>query len=392
MSEEKFNAHELVLILGLFIGVFISGADSFIISPLLPAISRDLDATVGQVSLAVTIYALCYAIGSPFFGPLGDKVAKKKMLTIGLLVFLLGTLLCGIAWNIGSFYLFRALAGIGASIFFPNVWAYLGSYFSGSKLSKAMGYDMAGLSLSIAIGVPLGTSLAQLGDWHMAFWGSGAVALVALLIVAIAVPDSKNKAVAKLSYLKNYLHVFNTPNAGFALSITLTWMFAFYSVYTFLGTFIEHTYRFNTAETGYVFIVYGLGNFVASFFGGWMLKALGAKRSVISNGILSILMILGLAFYGNHLIVLIVALILLALAQGFGVTSLTTYIVNVVPSNRSTVMSLNSSFIYWGLTLGSFGGGLLFARIGFAGIGLFAAAGMLLAISITMTLKEVQSH
>lgn len=123
-----------------------------------------------------------------------------------------------------------------------------------------------------------------------------------------------------------------------------------------------------------------------------MLKALGAKRSVISNGILSILMILGLAFYGNHLIVLIVALILLALAQGFGVTSLTTYIFNVVPSNRSTVMSLNSSFIYWGLTLGSFGGGLLFARIGFAGIGLFAAAGMLLAISITMTLKKVQSH
>ncbi|WP_395319639.1 MFS transporter [Fructilactobacillus frigidiflavus] len=76
MSKKK----NIITILGLFFGVFVTGADSFIISPILPEIDRSFNTSIGLTAYGVTIYALCFAIGSPIFVPLGDKYNKKKLL------------------------------------------------------------------------------------------------------------------------------------------------------------------------------------------------------------------------------------------------------------------------------------------------------------------------
>ena len=158
------------IIIGLFLAVFVTGVDSFIISPLLPALGNYFHASVTQVSFGVTIYAICYALGCIFWGPLGDRFPKKRLITIGMSIFLVGTFLCGFAVNLYSFYLFRAIAGIGASLLVPNIWAFIGSHFKGNQLGIVMGITISALSLSIAIGVPIGTFIAQLVSWHMAFW------------------------------------------------------------------------------------------------------------------------------------------------------------------------------------------------------------------------------
>jgi Arabinose efflux permease len=97
-----------------------------------------------------------------------------------------------------------------------------------------------------------------------------------------------------------------------------------------------------------------------------------------------------MVIFNSYLIIIIGCLVLLALAQGIGVTSLTTYIVNVVPQNRSTVMSFNSSFLYLGLTLGSGFGAVLYSKINFSGISIFAA--MALLVAVLMTYKLNNSH
>lgn len=78
------------MIIGLFLIVFITGADSFIISPLLPAIANDFSISISRAAFSITIYALCYACGSPFLGPLGDRLNRKALLKVGILVFLVG--------------------------------------------------------------------------------------------------------------------------------------------------------------------------------------------------------------------------------------------------------------------------------------------------------------
>lgn len=199
------NQHtERLLIIGLFCGVFVTGADAFIISALLPAIATSLNVAANTAAYGVTVYALCYAIGAPLFGPLGDRFNKRFLLISGCSIFLLGTLLCGLANSLTTFYLYRAIAGIGAALFVPNVWAFIGTYFDGQRLDQVMGIVMSALSLSIAVGVPLGALLAQLGSWHMAFWGSSVLTLFALLILTITVPPLPSQNIQPAGYFTSF--------------------------------------------------------------------------------------------------------------------------------------------------------------------------------------------
>lgn len=392
IKEKSSIKHSFFITVGLFVGVFVTGADSFIISPLLPEISKNFNARISQVAYGVTFYALCYALGAPIFGPLGDYFDKKMLIMIGISIFLLGTILCAVASGLYTFYFYRAIAGIGASLFVPNVWAFIGEYFKDKQLNEVMGIVMSALSLSIAVGVPLGTTLSQLSNWHMAFWASGIMTLIAMIIIKYSIPKLKLEHNATTNYFGNFTRVLHTKNALPALTVTLLWMYGFYSIYTFLGTFITAKFDYNTGQTGYIFIAYGLSNFIASFFGGKLMSVLGKKTSILINGLISFFTIILIGLAGEHLLILILLLVLLACAQGFGVTALTSYIVNVVPSNRSTVMSFNSSFLYLGLTFGSIVGGWLFTQYGFEILTLSASLGILLALIVVITLKKKKNH
>ncbi|USS91300.1 MFS transporter [Fructilactobacillus carniphilus] len=296
-------------------------------------------------------------------------------------------MLCGFSHTLIEFYIYRAIAGIGASLFVPNVWAFIGSNFDGKQLDMVMGIVMSALSLSIAVGVPLGTTLAQLSNWHMAFWGSALLTLLAFLLILFA-PEQNPINGKPFSYLTSFKNVFLAKNAVPALMITLSWMIGFYGVYTFLGSYIQSDFNLNIAMTGYVFVAYGLSNFIASFFGGRVMSILGKKKSINLNAIFSIILILGFIVFKNNIWLILILLVLLAFAQGFGVTSLNAYIVNVVPSNRSTLMSLNSSFLYLGLTFGSGIGGIIYESFGFTGVCLMASLGLFVAMIITNLLKN----
>ena len=83
------NIKNFSTVTGLFLGVFVVGVDSFIISPLLPQIAQDFHATISQTALGVTTYALCEMIGAPLFGPLDDRFSKRKLLITGMSQFAL---------------------------------------------------------------------------------------------------------------------------------------------------------------------------------------------------------------------------------------------------------------------------------------------------------------
>lgn len=392
MSHKTYEFSEITMVVGLFLIVFVIGADSFIISPLLPAIEKSFRVSLGKAALSITIYALCYAIGSPFFGPLGDKFNKKKLLIIGIGIFLVGSVLCALAKNIAEFYLFRAVAGIGAALTMPNVWATIGTNFNGKKLNIVMGITMSALSLSIAIGVPLGTLLSQISNWHMAFGGSSVVTILAYIFLILMIPNMSVNKKKILKYLDSFKKLLASKRALVVLMINLIWMFGFYTIYTFLGTFLHQTLRLNTAQMGDVFIVYGLSNFAASFFGGYVMTRIGAMKSVSINGLCSVIFILGLTVFSNNITEIVTFLILLAFVQGLGVTALTTYIVNVIPQNRSTVMSFNSAFLYLGLTLGSAFGAISYPQIGYCGLGISSALALIVAVCLTVVIDKSSSH
>lgn len=109
---------------------------------------------------------------------------------------------------------------------------------------------------------------------------------------------------------------------------------------------------------------------------------IGLLRSVQLNGLLSVVLILGMIGGANNLVIIAGCLIGLALVQGFGVTALNAYVVNRLPEQRSTMTAFNSACLYFGLTFSSMFGGALYLQIGFQGLCGIACAALLIAVGL----------
>ena len=380
----KLTGRDCALVGTLFLLVFVMGVDSFVIAPLLVPIARSYQVTVGAATGGVTLYALCYALGAPFFGPLGDKYAKRRLLLSGTVGFLVGNLICALAPNLGWFDVARAVSGLSAALTLPNVWATIGGHFRGRQLTIIMGVTMAALSLAIALGVPLGTAVAQVTSWHGIFWGAAGVTGGLLGLLSWVLPRVPGQA-RPLRYGANFKRVLTAPHTVATLGVTLIWMLGFYGLYTFLGpTLMQHDHL-TTAVTGLVFMVYGFSNFAASFFSGYLTNRVGALHSVICAGLLSAGSVLGMVWLAPDGLSLVGWLSGLAVAQGWGVTALSAYLVRLVPQ-RSTIMALNSAVLYLGLTLGSSLGGWLYQRWALLGVGGLAILAFSLASGLAARL------
>ncbi len=381
---ETLSLSKKLTVVGFFISVFIVGLDSFIISPLLPIIASAFSTGVANVGLGVTMYAVFYAVGAPVIAPFSERLPRKLMIIIGLSLFTIATLLCGMSFNLTSFYVFRSLAGLGAAMFTPNVYAYIGSNFRLEDIGKVMGIVMSALSLSIAVGVPAGSFIANLLSWKWTFFCSSIFAAVSLILIILFVEkDKKTIKSANINPISHYGNVLKHPKASLGLLSMLFWMYGFYAIYTYLGTYVGKTFNLSVGAIGLVFVAYGLSNFISSFSGGWLGGAWGMKKTILISGVVSGVSYLLLGISGLSLTVFVILLAILAFAQGIGAPQLTTFNATILPESRTTMTSLNSSFLYLGLTVGSALGGVLMEQLSFMAVGISAIVSTLIAVAIS---------
>ena len=380
---------ERLTVASFFIAVFIVGLDSFIISALLPTIAAEFSTDVAAVGLGVTVYAICYAVGAPIIAPFSERLPRKRMIMIGLAVFTVATFLCGMASSLTFFYAARALAGLGAAMFTPNVWAYIGGNFRRDAIGKVMGIVMSALSLSIAVGVLIGSFIASALNWNWTFFCSAIFAAVALvLIIVFAQKDQATTASQSLKPLEHYKNVLATHKAMFGLLAVLLWMYGYYAIYTYLGTYADSAFHLSVSQIGLMFAVHGVSNFIIMIWGGWVGNAWGMKNAVLVGGVISCVAYILLGIQSLPLAAFIVILVFLAFAQGIGVPQFTTFSATVLPESRATMTSLNSSFVYLGLTVGSALGGWLYQSLSFLAIGISAAVATILAVAVTTKIMQ----
>lgn len=380
----RISVAQKLTVAGFFISVFIVGLDSFIISALLPTIASSLHSSVTEVGFGVTMYAVFYAVGAPIITPFSERMPRKRMIMVGLLVFTVATFLCGTASNVGLFYAYRSLAGLGAAMFTPNVYSYIGANFSRENIGKVMGIVMSALSLSVAIGVPAGSFIASVATWNWTFFCSAIFAAIAFVLIVVFVQkDERSQSATVTNPLRHYKNILSAPKAMLGLLTTFLWIYGFYAVYTYLGAYAGSTFNLSVSSLGLVFVAYGASNFVSSFSGGWVGNALGMKRAALISGLVVCLTYLLLGWPAAPLPVFVGVLAVLAFAQGIGVPQLTTFNTTVLPESRTTMTSLNSSCMYLGLTIGSALGGVLLQSLSFMAICVSAVISTILAIILT---------
>jgi EmrB/QacA subfamily drug resistance transporter len=177
-------------------GVLISAVDTTIVVLALPEIERNLHVSLSSVIWVVTGYLLIITLLSTQVGRLGDMFGRVRMYEAGFAVFVLGSLLCALAWNEGSIIGFRVLQAIGAAFISANSGAVIADLYPPEQRGRAFGFNAVGWTLGAVLGILLGGVMVTYFSWRWIFWINVPIGIGALTL-ALRVLRDKGERVSR---------------------------------------------------------------------------------------------------------------------------------------------------------------------------------------------------
>jgi EmrB/QacA subfamily drug resistance transporter len=171
---------------GLMLALFLVALDQTVVGTALPQIIADLEG-FERYAWVTTSYLLASTAMIPVIGKLGDVYGRKWFIVGGVVVFLIGSALCGAAWGMLELIIFRGIQGLGAGMIFANIFTSVADIFPDpARRAKYQGLFFAVFALSSVIGPTLGGWITDNLDWRWVFYINiplGLVSLVALPVV-----------------------------------------------------------------------------------------------------------------------------------------------------------------------------------------------------------------
>jgi DHA2 family methylenomycin A resistance protein-like MFS transporter len=170
----------------------VSQLDVSIVNVALPQIGRSFTAGISTLQWIVDAYTIAFAVLMLSAGGMSDLLGSKRLFQLGLLVFGLASVGCGLAWSSSALIGFRALQGVGSAIMIPSSLSILNNTFVHEPRlrARAVAYWTAGGGISIAAGPVLGGLLLNMASWRWIFLVNIPICLVGL-ILSIYLADSK---------------------------------------------------------------------------------------------------------------------------------------------------------------------------------------------------------
>ncbi|MFI6906880.1 MFS transporter [Nonomuraea sp. NPDC050394] len=339
-------------------GNFAVGTGMFVTAGLLPPISRDLQISVAAAGQLATVFALAYAILSPVLAALTARLPRKRLLVIALAVFILGNALTAIAPTYPLILATRVIAAAGAAMFTPTASGVANALTSPERRGRALALVMGGLSVSSAIGVPLGTWLGGAGGWRSTIWLVVALGVVGLIGVAVLVPEV---VIPSSGRLRDRFAPLADRGVAAVLTTQLLIFSAGFTAYTYIGSLLD-------LSLPAVLWAWGLGGIIGNQLGGRLTDAYGPRRMVFL-GLVTVTVFLALIPVANLSLPIALVWAFLWGTVGWLMAPAQQYrTVAAVPDSVPIGLGLLSSAQYAGLFVAGLTGGLALEWYGRAGV------------------------
>lgn len=157
------------VLLAVMLSTALVAIDATILATAVPALVSDLGG-FSQFPWLFSVYLLAQAVSVPIYGKLSDLLGRKPVMLAGITLFVLGSVLCGIAWNMPALIVFRAVQGIGAGAVMPMSMTIIGDLYSLRERPKVMGYTASVWGISSVVGPTLGGVFADFLSWRWIFF------------------------------------------------------------------------------------------------------------------------------------------------------------------------------------------------------------------------------
>ena len=171
------------ILLSVMLSVGLVAIDSTILATAVPSIVNDLGG-FAQFPWLFSVFLLAQAVAVPIFGKLSDQYGRKPIMLVGVGLFILGSILCGIAWSMPALIAFRALQGLGAGAVQPTAMTIIGDIYSLEERAKVQGYVASVWAIAAVVGPTLGGVFVDFLDWRWIFLVNIPLGLVAGWVIA----------------------------------------------------------------------------------------------------------------------------------------------------------------------------------------------------------------
>ena len=169
----------------LMLVLLLASLDQTIVSTALPTIVGDLGG-LSHLSWVVTAYLLASTVSGPLYGKLGDLYGRKPLLQAAIVLFLVGSVLCGLSQNMTELIAFRALQGLGGGGLIVLTLAVVGDIVSPRERGRYQGFFGAVFGVSTVIGPLLGGFFVDNLSWRWIFYVNLPVGAIALVVIGVA--------------------------------------------------------------------------------------------------------------------------------------------------------------------------------------------------------------
>lgn len=197
MNAQQSNIK--LVVAGLLLGIFMAAIDNTIVATALSTIIRDLQG-FDQVVWVTSIYMVAVMAGTPIFGKLSDMYGRKRFFIFGLVVFLIGSALCGMANNMTELIIYRAIQGIGGGALMPIAFTIVFDLFPPEKRGKMTGLLGAVFGTSSIMGPLLGAFITDSVGWEWIFYVNVPIGIVSFIFIMTSYKETRSHAKQKIDW------------------------------------------------------------------------------------------------------------------------------------------------------------------------------------------------
>jgi len=383
-------------VLALSLAAFASGVSLRLTDALLPLFSLEFAISLGHAASAITAFSIAYGLSQLFFGPVGDRFGKYRVIAWACAACALTASLCGLAQGFPLLVAARLLAGATAAAIIPLSMAWIGDVVPYERRQPVLARFLIGQILGLSTGVFVGGFAADHLSWRVPFFGIGVFFVaVSLTLFAInrrlpanarVVNRVEGHAVRRM--LSEFGQVLSRPWARIVLLTVFLEGAFLYGAFAFIATHLHGHFGLPLARAGAILMVFGFGGLLFALASATLVRRLGE---------------VGLTLYGG--IVLAGALLAIGLAPawwwalpgcfaaglGFYMLHNTLQInaTQMAPERRGAAVSAFASCFFLGQAAGVAMFGAVVAQIGTGAVITTGACGVLL---VALTFSRLRSR
>jgi EmrB/QacA subfamily drug resistance transporter len=192
------------VLLALMVSTGLIAIDATILATAVPSIVRDVGG-FEQFPWLFSVYLLAQAVSVSVYAKLSDTFGRKPIMLLGIGLFLVGSVLCGLAWSMPALIAFRAVQGLGAGAVQPMAMTIAGDIYTVAERAKTQGYLASVWAVSSVVGPTLGGVFSQLGIWRWIFFVNVPLCLLAGGLIARNFRETVQRREHRIDYLGSVL-------------------------------------------------------------------------------------------------------------------------------------------------------------------------------------------